>query len=91
MQKWSWMQMQMECSTILSLGYIISFACWPDVFRFFSETQDLLQFMIYNPAQDAIPTPPGISHLRKYMKLRHPIKSSETLRWKYIKLFGMCA
>lgn len=47
--------------------------------------------MIYKPAEDAIPTPPGIYIKKKYIKLRHPIKSSEILRWKYIKLFGMCA
>lgn len=52
----------------------------------------MFQFvMIYNPAQDAIPTPPGISRFRKYIRLRHLIKSSETLQWMYIKLFGMYA
>lgn len=69
----------MECNTEFNLCRILC-ELTRLLLKFFAETQDTLQFvMIYNPAQDTIPTPLGISHFGKYIKLRQPIKSSETL------------
>lgn len=77
-----WPQLRMAgCAIPLPCGVLCKLT-WL-FHRFFAETQDLLQFvMISNAARrGAIPSPPGISHFRKYIKLRYPIKSSETLRW----------
>lgn len=82
---------EMESNTEFNLCHILC-ELTQLLLKFFAETLDTLQFvMIYNPAQDTIPTPLGISHFGKYIKIRQPIKSSETLWWRYIKLFGIYA